>query len=179
MDDQTTEPHVFPTSRRPGEYLFAVLLLALSVVLLIQIDWQTTWLDGKGLAAQPRTWPFIALAGMTAFGVGHVLMTGRRNRTPGRWREALLWVRSLEYVGWYLLYVAAVPMIGYLGATLAFCLFLTWRSGYRDARFYAAAAGFALFVVLLFKTTLHVRIPGGAIYEALPGALRSFMILNF
>ena len=179
MEEQTTEPHVFPNARRPGEYLFAVLLLALSVVLLVQIDWQTTWLEGKGLAAQPRTWPFVGLAGMALFGVAHLLVTGRRTRTPGRWREALLWVGSLEYVGWYLLYVAAVPWLGYLASTLAFCLFLTWRGGYRAPRVYVISAAFALGVVLLFKTALHVRIPGGAIYELLPAALRSFMILNF
>lgn len=179
MEDQVTEPHVFPTARRPGEYLFAVLLLAIAVVLLVQINWQTTWLDGKGLAAQPRTWPLIGLAGMVIFGVAHLLTTGRRARTPGRWREALLWVSSLEYVGWYLIYVAAIPQLGYLASTVAFCLFLTWRTGYRDSRALVTSAAFGIGVVLLFKAALHVRIPGGAIYELLPGALRSFMILNF
>jgi hypothetical protein len=36
-----------------------------------------------------------------------------------------------------------------------------------------------LFIVLIFKTFLEVKIPGGAIYEFLPNTLRSFMILNF
>jgi len=36
-----------------------------------------------------------------------------------------------------------------------------------------------LSIVLIFKTFLEVKIPGGAIYEFLPNTLRSFMILNF
>jgi hypothetical protein len=37
----------------------------------------------------------------------------------------------------------------------------------------------ALAVVVVFKSFLSVKIPGGAIYEYLPDALRSFFILNF
>jgi hypothetical protein len=37
----------------------------------------------------------------------------------------------------------------------------------------------ALSIVLVFKTFLEVKIPGGAIYEYLPDTLRTFMILNF
>ena len=33
--------------------------------------------------------------------------------------------------------------------------------------------------VLVFKSMLSVKIPGGEIYEYLPAALRNFMILNF
>jgi hypothetical protein len=37
----------------------------------------------------------------------------------------------------------------------------------------------ALSIVLVFKTFLEVKIPGGIIYEYLPDTLRNFMILNF
>ena len=42
-----------------------------------------------------------------------------------------------------------------------------------------SAGVFAVLVVLIFKSFLQVKIPGAAIYEYLPGALRSFFILNF
>jgi hypothetical protein len=42
---------------------------------------------------------------------------------------------------------------------------------------YAACIGFS--IVVIFKSFLEVKIPGGAIYELLPNALRSFFILNF
>ena len=41
----------------------------------------------------------------------------------------------------------------------------------------AAVMGFG--IVLLFKTGLSAKIPGAAVYEYLPGALRNFMIANF
>jgi len=105
--------------------------------------------------------------------------TSRSTRTPGRWKEVAVWLRSLEYVGWYLLYVAAIPVIGYLTATLAFCLFMTWRAGYRSLLAFGAAVVFALFVVLLFKSLFNVKIPGGAVYEFLPDTLRYIMIRYF
>ncbi|MBX9457998.1 MAG: tripartite tricarboxylate transporter TctB family protein [Rhizobium sp.] len=179
MESDDAVPHVFPTGRRPGELLFGLIFLALAALLLSQIGSQTQWLPGKGLAAQPRLWPLVGLGGMVFFGALHLHSLTRARRNPGRWREAWLWLRSLEYVGWYLIYVFSVPRIGYLGATVIFCLFLTWRAGYRSGLAFAAAGGFALFVVLLFKSLLHVRIPGGAIYEYLPGGLRNFMILYF
>lgn len=179
MEHENATPHVFPNARRPGELLFALLFLAFAIVLLSLITQQTTWLQGRGLAAQPRTWPLIGLGGMALFGALHLWSTSRSARTPGRWREALLWVSSLEFVAYYLAYVFAVPRIGYLGATVAFCVFLTWRAGYRAGRSYLAAVLFALAVVLLFKTMLNVKIPGGAIYEHLPAGLRYIMLRYF
>ncbi|WP_106751593.1 tripartite tricarboxylate transporter TctB family protein [Pannonibacter carbonis] len=176
-DDPT--PHVFPTARRPGELLFAMLFLGLSVLLLAQIGWQTTWLPGKGLAAQPRTWPFVGLAGMVLFGTLHLIATNRVRRTPGRWQEAMLWLRSLEFVAWYLVYVFSVPYLGYLPATLVFCLSLTWRCGYRSRVALFAAAGFGLGVVFFFRTLLSVKIPGGALYDALPAPLDIFFLTYF
>ena len=34
-------------------------------------------------------------------------------------------------------------------------------------------------VVVIFKTLLQVKVPGGAIYELLPTALRSFFLTYF
>ncbi len=53
------------------------------------------------------------------------------------------------------------------------------RQGYRSSRYLVAAALLGLAIVVVFKTGLSVKIPGGALYEYLPGGLRNFMILNF
>ena len=74
-------------------------------------------------------------------------------------------------------YVFVVPVAGYLPVTLAFCAALTWRIGYRDWRIIVAAMATGAATVILFKAFLSVRIPGGAVYEYLPAALRNFMIL--
>lgn len=179
MEHENATPHVFPEARKPGELFYSLIFLATAVGLLSVIFWQTSVLPGKGIAAQPRTWPFISLAGMTLFAFANLIATSRTTRTAGRWREVLVWISSLEFVGWYLLYVAGIPIIGYLAATLAFCLFITWRAGYRSGLAFGAAAAFALFVVLLFKSLFNVKIPGGAIYEYLPGTLRYIMIRYF
>lgn len=179
MIDEAGEPHVFPLGRKPGELLFCVLMLVFSGLLLSQIGWQTVWLDGKRLAAQPRLWPAISLGGMVAFAALNWVTTRAVARTPGRWQEAGVWVRSLEYAGWYLVYVMAIPLAGYLLSTLAFCLFLTWRLGYRSRFAFLSALGFALFVVVLFKSVFNVKIPGGAIYDYAPSALRYILIRYF
>lgn len=179
MENDDAEPHVFPNARKPGELFYSFIFLGTSLALLSLIFWQTRWLPGKGLAAQPRTWPFLSLLCMSGFAAANLLMTARSTRTPGRWTEALIWISSLEYVGWYLLYVVAIPLTGYLAATVGFCVFLVWRAGYRSGFAFGAAAVFGLAVVLLFKSLFNVKIPGGAVYEYLPGALRYIMIRYF
>ena len=65
-----------------------------------------------------------------------------------------------------------------LPATVLFCLVLTYRLGYRGAKFHVAAALTAVATVVVFKSFLGVKIPGGAVYEYLPAALRNFMVLH-
>ena len=177
-DHAPDEPHVFPAGRKPGEMLFSMLLLLLAGALLAVLPWQTTWLDGKGFAAQPRFWPALSLGGVVLFAVLHVLFRGKLDRTPGRWIEGLTWIRSLEFIGWYMVYVAAIPIIGYLLATVIFCTLLAIRVGYRGATLLWAAF-FGLSVVLFFKTAMNVKIPGGAIYEFAPEGLRYILLRYF
>ena len=94
-------------------------------------------------------------------------------------REAKVWASVVEWAGWFLAYVLLVPIIGYLPVTVAFTVLLTWRVGYRDRIMMISAVLFAIAVVLVFKSFLQVKIPGSALSEYLPGALRSFFILNF
>ena len=179
MTDETTDkPHVFPEGRRPGELLFSALLIVGAGALLAALPWQTTWLGGKGLAAQPRFWPALSLGGVVFFAVLHAIMRGKFDRTPGRWIEGLTWIRSVEYIVWYMVYVAVIPVIGYLLATILFCTLLTLRIGYRGKPVLFAAL-FGLAVVLLFKTAMNVKIPGGAIYEYAPDGLRYILLRYF
>ena len=177
-DHAADEPHVFPEGRKPGELLFSMLLLLAASALLAALPWQTTWLDGRGLAAQPRFWPALSLGGVVVFAALHKLARNKLDRTPGRWLEGMTWIRSLEFVAWYMLYVAAIPVIGYLLATVMFCTLLALRVGYRG-KMLRWAALFGLCVVLLFKTAMNVKIPGGAIYELAPDGLRYILLRYF
>lgn len=177
-DEVREEPHVFPTGRKPGEILFCTVMLIIGGLLIAAIGWQTAWLEGKRLTAQPRFWPTLSLVGIALFAALNWLSRNQAERTPGRWREALVWIRSLEYVGWYLLYVWAIPLIGYLPATVIFCVGLTVRLGYRGKAIWLAAA-FAMFVVLFFKSAMNVKIPGGEIYQLAPEGLRYILLRYF
>lgn len=176
MATTKTLQQLFQRYRMPGDLIFAIALLVVALVLLVTLTGQTKWLPGKPLFAQPRFWPAIGVFGMVGFGALHLLGSVLSPRIPGRLREMLFWLRSLEYVAWFLVYVFAAPVIGYLPATLVFMVALTLRVGYRGSRYVLAAAGSALAIVLLFRVLLQVKIPGGAVYEYLPGGLASFML---
>ena len=90
-----------------------------------------------------------------------------------------MWLASLEYVAWFMVYVWLVPITGYLLTTIAFCVLLARRCGYRSRRALLTAAATAVCIVVLFKTMLAVKIPAAVIYEWLPAGLRNFMIINF
>ena len=94
-------------------------------------------------------------------------------------QEAKRWLQVIEYCVWFIAYVWVVPNLGYLISTLIFLPALAYRAGYHNRKMMTYAAGIGLSIVVIFKSFLEVKIPGGAIYEFLPNALRSFFILNF
>ena len=165
--------------QRRGQLIFAVGFVVFAVVLLVLIGDQTRWVDKTRLFAQPRFWPAIGLGGMVIMGGLHLYLLPWRRVSRYDWGEARKWALVGEYALWFMGYVVAVPVLGYLPMTLIFVPLLAWRMGYRSRKMMAISAGFAVCVVILFKSFLSVKIPGGAIYEYLPGALRSFFILNF
>ena len=158
--------------------IFAVAFLALSVLVLSRITGETTYSSSGQLFAQPRFWPAVGLLGMVGFGLGHLLMT-LRERSVGGAGEVRVWLAAVEYLVWFMVYVALVPIIGYLLATLAFTGLLALRQGYRRSAELLSALGLGLGIVLIFKTGLAVKIPGVEVYEFLPTSLRSFMITYF
>ncbi|WP_138069669.1 tripartite tricarboxylate transporter TctB family protein [Sulfitobacter sp. EhC04] len=165
-------------TRVAGQAVFILGALGLSLLLLSQITTQTVWIeDAKSFPAQPRFWPGVAIAMMvTSFGL-HLLLMRRRRPDRLDWVEARRWLEPLEYVLWFMAYVFLVPVAGFLPMSLIFACALTWRLGYRDAGYFWVAALFAVCTVALFKGLLGVKIPGAAVYDALPGTLRSFFIL--
>lgn len=170
---------LFKRYRRPGDIVFAWLLLLISVFLLFQIADQTAWRNGGKLFAQPRFWPAVSLTGMTIFAALHLLGSALSERIEGRWREVRLWFSSLEYAAWFIAYAAAVPYGGYLPTTLVFAVALTLRVGYRRPAHLISAGVAAVVIVVLFKTFLKVNLPSGLIYEGLPDGLRQIMLTHF
>jgi len=159
---------------------FALFAAASALLLLFLLPVQTTWVDGSKLYEQPAFWPAISIVAMVVFAAGLVWQAVRSKARPGLKTEVWFWLRSLEFVIWFLAYVWLVPIIGYLTATILLACILGWRVGYRHPKWMALAAVFGLAVVVLFKATLGVNIPAGALYDMLPsGDFRSFLMTNF
>ncbi|MFV0514346.1 MAG: tripartite tricarboxylate transporter TctB family protein [Jhaorihella sp.] len=162
---------------RRGQLIFALAFLSASALLLSLISGQTTWIAKTALFSQPRFWPAIGLGGMALFGGLHLYRLPWRHNTRYDWWEARKWLAVLEFALWFMAYVLLVPVLGYLPVTLAFVPALSWRMGYRSRAIMVSGVVFAVVVVVMFKGFLSVKIPGGAVYEYLPGGLRSFFIL--
>lgn len=157
--------------------MFAALLTGVAALLLFQLGEQTKWIDGLRLSAQPRMLPLLALTGMGVFSFTAAFMSSAKDLRLAA-AEALIWLRPSEYLLYFILYVGAVPVLGYGPATVLFCPLLAWRAGCHKQQI-AFAALFGAGVVVFFKGALSVKIPGAAWYDSLPAALRTLMILNF
>ncbi len=170
---------LFKRYRRPGDIVFAWVFLAFALFLLFHLTSQTQFKPGGKFFAQPRFWPAVALFGMAVFAALHLIGSALSERIEGRWQEVWLWIRSVEYAGWFIAYAAVVPIIGYLPATVLAALLLTVRAGYGNRMILTAAFVSAIAIVVLFKSFLQVKLPAGQVYEYLPDGLRQIMLTYF
>jgi len=181
-----SRPRVAPRQR--GDTMFALFMCVLSLGLLSQIGSQTKWIEGVKFIVQPRFWPGLSLAGMLLFSGGYLIQSladvrrGDGTSLNDRiWqpRELLDWLRTLEYAAYFLVYVMIVPRLGYLPATLVFCLLVTLRAGYRSPKFIIWSLVGGFIIVVVFKTLLKVKLPAGRLYDYLPEAVGGFLIRYF
>ncbi|MEM8701635.1 MAG: tripartite tricarboxylate transporter TctB family protein [Pseudomonadota bacterium] len=171
-----TLQELFRRHRRPGDIVFALLFLGFSIFLLSQVYGETSWVKRTKWFAQPRFWPAVSLIFMTFFALLHFIGSLCSPRILGRWLEVVFWLRSIEFVLYFLLYVAIVPLLGYLPSTVLFTCLLTTRVGLATPRFLMAASAFAICVALIFRAFLQVKIPAGQLYEAFPDPLKAFAL---
>ena len=174
----TTERERRFVGPRRGQFAFALGFVAVSTALLLLITDQTAWVAKTAFAAQPRFWPAVGLGLMVLAAGLHLWRMPWRGLTRLDRAELRRWTTVFEFALWFMAYVLLVPVLGYLPVTIAFVPALAWRMGYRTRAMMATSVVFAIAVVVIFKSFLSVKIPGGAVYEYLPGALRSFAILN-
>ncbi len=171
-----TLKQMFQRYRRPGNFFFASFFLFVSLALCTQLGSQAKWLDGTKWSSQPALWPNIAIIGMTIFAGLNWISAFVSEKIDGRWAEISIWLRSFEFVLWFMGYVVLVPKLGYLPSTIIFGLALSVRMGYRSRKMLAVSVLTSSAIVVTFKSFLQVRVPGGAAYEFLPDAMRSFML---
>ena len=170
---------LFKRYRRPGDLFYSLICLAFSLFLAINLPAQTTWVSGTKLLAQPAFWPHVAVIFMVVCSSLHLLSSLLSPKIEGRWQEVGFWLKSLEFAGWFMIYVIIVPQLGYLPSTILFAVALSYRLGYRNGKYIGSAVVFAVAVVVVFKSLLQVKVPGGSAYEFLPGSLRAIFLTYF
>jgi len=177
-------------SSRTANILFACGLLIFAIWLITQIGDEAKFSTKGKLFAQPAFWPAISLAGMVMFAVLHLcqLLRSRHHDGPSESESfttaspgsrSRAWLGVFEFYLYFMAYVWAVPVLGYLLATIIFTTLLVLRTGYRSKKMLGLAAASGVAIVLLFKTFLSVKIPGATWYSTLPDRLSNFMIINF
>lgn len=177
MSKTKTLQDLFKRYRRPGDLLFALSFLLIATFLVVNIPYQTTWVERTKTYAQPAFWPTISLAVMFVFSAAHLIGALVSPRIVGRFKEFMFWVRSVEFALWFMLFVWIVPIVGYLPSSIFLCTSLSYRLGYRSLKWMLTSAMFGSLVVVIFRGFLHVKIPAGKLYELLPsGVVRSFIM---
>ena len=99
---------------KSGELLFALIFFITSAFLISQLPDQVKWFKNTKITSQPALWCSIGLIGMTVFGFVHLILNIRLNNLIKDLKEGFIWVRSIEFALWFLLYVVLVQYIGYL-----------------------------------------------------------------
>lgn len=180
MNHLKTAQELFKRERRPGDLVFAVVFLAFALFLLWNLPTQVPWADGTSLAAQPALWPTVSILGMVVFGTFHFIGSVCSPRIDGRWSEVWLWLRAVEFGGWFLGYVLVLSLLGYLPASLVFAVALTVRLGYRSRMAICSAAEVAIAILLpvtfsmepIVGLTMLLGIYGASMYGgAIPAVL--------
>ena len=160
--------------------LFMVVTFLAAIFLATQLGNELKWAPRRSLFSQPGFWSAMSIVGMLVFGVLQLIIFSISHR-PFQQKDAVsevvTWMKSIEYVAWFLLYVFIVPKLGYVLTSILFCWVLTYRLGYRDQKMQGISVITAIAIVVIFKSFLAVKIPGGLVYEYLPDALRNFMII--
>ncbi len=167
---------LFKRHRQPGDIVFAWVFFAVAAFLFTQLGAQSPWMPEAKTFSQPAFWPTVSVGLMVVFGALHLLSSALSPRLTGRLSELGFWLRSAEYALWFMIYVFMVPWAGYLPTTMLFGAGLALRAGYRSKSMMVSVLLLSIVIVVIFKSILQVKIPGGELYQYLPGPWRSFML---
>ena len=149
--------------------------------MLLFADTELKWKKGASFHLQPGFWSIIALSGMAMFALVQLAQPPWKFSKPAYfdwWLWLRTWFGPIEFVAYFLIYVYLVPWLGYLPSTLLVFPLLVLRAGYRGRKYLFLSWLVGLVIVILFKSLLQVKIPGGELYSLFPDAIRNFLILR-
>lgn len=165
-----------------------LIFAAISLTLLALLPWATRHGQASGgWWTRPALAPGVALG---VLAVANVITLWReiaalRADPPGPGERAaardcfVAWLRPLEFLAYYAVYVWAIQHIGYFPATLLFMLGLLLRVGLRSPGWLLAGALGAVALLLVFRIGLGVWMPAPDLYDLAPASLRSALIRWF
>ena len=151
--------------RRPGELVFALLIVVFSVAAL----WQSYSISGFSCKTTPGVFPMIASGVMVISGVV-VLMSATQlpappEGAPGFLAE-ILTLRHMVVIGLVLAYVLLMPLIGFVAssAVFLFCSFqFLWR---KNPLLMLALTGVTLVIIyVVFREVFQVVLPQGILLQ--------------
>lgn len=151
--------------RRPGELVFALLIVVFSVGAL----WQSYSISGFSGKTTPGVFPMIASGVMVISGVV-VLMSATQlpappEGAPGFLAE-ILTLRHMVVIGLVLAYVLLMPLIGFVAssAVFLFCSFqFLWR---KNPLLMLALTGVTLAIIyVVFREVFQVVLPQGILLQ--------------
>jgi hypothetical protein len=169
-------------SSHTAQRFFAVCVLILAITLLLFADTELKWKKGASFHLQPGFWSVVALSGMLFFALLKIAQPPWKIQKPDfiNWKNSARdWFGPLEFASYFLVYVYLVPWLGYLPSTLLVFPLLVLRAGYRSGKYLALSWVVGIVIVVLFKSLLQVKIPGGELYGLFPEAIRNFLVLRF
>ena len=89
------------------------------------------------------------------------------------------WLRPIEFLGYFAIYLYALQHIGYFAATLLFIVGLLLRVGLRSPGWLLAGALAAVSMMLVFRVGLGVWMPAPEAFDLFPQAIRMALIRWF
>ena len=109
------------------------------------------------------------------------LNINKRLRMPSRIKyELFQWLKSLEFIVYFLIYTNIITIFGYLISTVIFAIFLTTRLGYRSLKWILRSTIAAFIIVIIFRSILQIKTPVNIwLYKFLPQNFEVFMKIYF
>ena len=151
--------------RRPGELVFALMIVVFSVGAL----WQSYSISGFSGKTTPGVFPMIASGVMVISGVV-VLMSATQLPAPPEgatgFLAEILTLRHMVVIGLVLAYVLLMPLIGFVAsyAVFLFCSFqFLWR---KNPLLMLALTGVTLVIIyVVFREVFQVVLPQGILLQ--------------
>lgn len=156
-----------PATRRPGELLFAVILLVFAVAAF----WQAYGISGFSGKTTPGVFPMLASGVMVISGVAILISAAQKPQipadAPGFFKEVLS-PNHIVLIGLVFGYVIVMPHLGFVVSSALF-LFCTFQFLWRKNPFamLGLTAVTLIAIYLIFREVFQVVLPQGTLLRGL------------